>query len=238
MSTTLAFPLAPPSIPIVGTDARFPVRRIWCVGRNYADHAREMGADPEREPPFFFSKPADAVVPEGGSIPYPPRTRNLQHEVELIVAIGTAGADIAPAGALDHVFAYGVGVDLTRRDLQQALREKGHPWEMGKAFDFSAPVSALCPAGTCGHPVSGAIRLAVNGHDRQNGDLAQMIWPVPDVVANLSSFVRLAPGDLILTGTPAGVGTVVIGDGIECSVAGVGSLAFTLVGHGDGGAAA
>jgi fumarylpyruvate hydrolase len=228
MKSQLVFPLEIPAVSIAGRDVCFPVRRIWCVGRNYADHAREMGADPEREPPFFFSKPADAIVPGGGSVPYPPRTEKLQHEVELVVAIGKPGAHILPEAALEHVFAYGLGVDLTRRDLQQVLREKGHPWEMSKAFDYSAPVSVLRPASELGHPARGAIRLAVNGVERQSGDLADMIWPVPDIVANLSTYVALAPGDLIFTGTPAGVGTLVIGDRVACSISGVGTLDFDI----------
>ncbi|MGB0128344.1 MAG: fumarylacetoacetate hydrolase family protein [Rhodocyclaceae bacterium] len=228
MSSQFVFPLEIPAVPIAGGEVCFPVRRIWCVGRNYADHAREMGADPEREPPFFFSKPADAIVPGGGSVPYPPRTQKFQHEVELVVAIGKPGVHIVPEAALEHVFAYGLGVDLTRRDLQQALREKGHPWEMAKAFDHSAPVSVLRPASELGHPASGAIRLAVNGVERQSGDLADMIWPVPDIVANLSTYVALAPGDLIFTGTPAGVGTLVIGDQIACSISGLGTLDFAI----------
>jgi fumarylpyruvate hydrolase len=234
MKPQFAFPLDIPSVPIVGRDVRFPVRRIWCVGRNYADHAREMGADPEREPPFFFAKPADAVVPGGGSVPYPPHTHKLQHEVELVVAIGKPGTNLAPGTALDHVFGYGVGVDLTRRDLQHAARDKGHPWEMGKAFDHAAPLSALHPIADVGHPACGAIHLAVNGVERQRGDLADMIWAVPEILANLSSYVALAPGDLIFTGTPAGVGTLLIGDRVECGIAGVGALDFSLVGGAEG----
>lgn len=225
----LAFEINRPSVAIDGSDLRFPVRRIWCVARNYADHAREMGADPQREPPFFFAKPADAIVPGGGPVAYPPQTRNLHHEVELVAAIGRGGADIAAAAGLDHVFGYAVGVDLTRRDLQAAAREKGHPWEAGKAFDQSAPISALHPATHIGHPKRGPIRLAVGGVERQCGDLGDMIWSVAEVVSALSTYVALAPGDLIFTGTPAGVGALGVGDTIECAIGGVGQLAVTIV---------
>lgn len=225
---TYLFPPAPQvAVPVVGSDALFPVRRVYCVGRNYAEHAAEMGAD-RREPPFFFSKPADALVPGGGDLPYPPATANLQHEVELVVALQRGGADIAAADALDCVFGYAVGIDLTRRDLQTRAKEKGHPWDMGKGFDHSAPLSALRPAAQIGHPVAGAISLRVNGQTRQRGDLAQMTWPVAEVIAHLSRMVELAPGDLIFTGTPAGVSTVVRGDLIECAVDAVGELSITL----------
>lgn len=223
------FEASHPSVAIDGSDLRFPVRRIWCVARNYADHAREMGADPKREPPFFFAKPADAVVPDGGPVAYPPQTRNLHHEVELVAAIGRGGADIAVAAALDHVFGYAVGIDLTRRDLQAAAREKGQPWEAGKAFDQSAPISALRPAAHIGHPQRGAIWLTVGGVERQRGDLGDMIWSVDEVVSTLSTYVALAPGDLIFTGTPAGVGALAAGDAISCAIAGVGQLAVNIV---------
>jgi len=242
-STVIAmnFVFAPPAVPslaVAGSDARFPIRRVYCVGRNYADHAREMGAHAQadgREPPFFFSKPADAVV-AGGEVPYPPATAKLQHEIELVVALGPAtatagnnGADIPVAQALDCVFGYAVGLDLTRRDLQAQAKEKGHPWDMGKGFDASAPTGPLHPAAALGHPQRGAIWLQVNGEPRQAGDLADMSWPVADVIANLSTFVRLAPGDLIFTGTPAGVSTVVRGDVLEGGVDGVGTLQLRLV---------
>ena len=225
----LAFEINRPSVAIDGSDLRFPVRRIWCVARNYADHAREMGADPQREPPFFFAKPADAIVPGGGPVAYPPQTRNLHHEVELVAAIGRGGADIVVAAALDHVFGYAVGIDLTRRDLQAAAREKGQPWEAGKAFDQSAPISALRPATLVGHPQHGAIWLAVDGVERQRGDLGHMIWSVAEVVCTLLTYVTLAPGDLIFTGTPAGVGALVADDTIECAIDGVGQLAVNIV---------
>ena len=219
-----------PALPVAAHDDLFPVRRIWCVGRNYAEHAIEMGADARREPPFFFAKPADAVVPGGGAVAYPPRTSDLQHEVELVVAIGRGGTDIPATAALEHVFAYAVGLDLTRRDLQAAAKRKGHPWEMGKAFDQSAPVSTLAAAAIIGHPARGVIRLAVNGVERQRGDIAAMIWLVPEIIANLSSQVALAPGDLIFTGTPAGVGPLVAGDRVEAAVESVGELFVSIVG--------
>ena len=214
----------PPTVAVAGTAARFPVRRIWCVGRNYADHAREMGADPNREPPFFFAKPADAVVADGTEMPYPPATRDLHHEVELVVAVGRAARDLDPAAALDAVYGYAVGLDLTRRDLQGAAKAKGHPWDMGKGFDRSAPISAIRPAAAIGHVGSGTISLAVNGQVRQRGDLRDMVWSVPEVLAHLSRLVELAPGDLVFTGTPAGVGAVVPGDRLEAAVEGVGTL--------------
>lgn len=217
-----------PSVAVAGSDARFPVHRIYCVGRNYADHAREMGQDPEREPPFFFSKPPDAVTGEG-DVAYPPMTENLQHEVELVVALARGGSDIAVEAALDHVFGYAVGFDLTRRDLQALAKAKGHPWDMGKGFDQSAPIGALVPAAQVGHPRHGAIVLEVNGAVRQAGDLAQMSWSVAEVIARLSRYVRLAAGDLIFTGTPAGVSTVVRGDRLDGRIDGVGTLAVRLI---------
>lgn len=224
-------PPVTPSLAVAASDARFPIRRVYCVGRNYADHAREMGAHEQadgREPPFFFSKPADAVVPEG-DVPYPPATANLQHEIELVVALGRGGANIPVAEALDCVFGYAAGLDLTRRDLQARAKEKGHPWDMGKGFDASAPTGALHAVAQTGHPRSGVVWLRVNGETRQAGDLADMSWNVAEIIANLSTFVRLAPGDLIFTGTPAGVSTVVRGDVLEGGVDGVGSLRVRLV---------
>lgn len=218
-----------PALSVVGAEALFPVRRIHCVGRNYADHAREMGGDPSREPPFFFGKPSDTVVPGGGRIAYPPLTANLHHEVELVVALGGGGRDIPAERALDCVFGYAVGIDLTRRDLQARFKDKGQPWEMAKGFDQSAPVSALAPAARIGHPGSGAIWLAVNGVERQRGDLSQLTWSVAEVIAHLSTFVALAPGDLIFTGTPAGVGAIVPGDLVRCGIDGVGELEIRLV---------
>jgi fumarylpyruvate hydrolase len=223
------FPPAPQvSVAVAGSDSRFPVRRVYCVGRNYADHAKEMGAD-TREPPFFFSKPADALVPGGGNVAYPLATNNLQHEVELVVALGKGGANILLDQALDCVFGYAVGFDLTKRDLQQRSKDKGHPWDMGKGFDQGGPIGAIQPVSAIGHPVRGAVWLKVNGALRQNGDLEQMSWKVAEVIANLSQYVELAAGDLIFTGTPAGVSTIVRGDVIEGGVAGVGELQIKLV---------
>jgi fumarylpyruvate hydrolase len=222
---------APPApvLPVADSAGLFPVRRIYCVGRNYADHAREMGGNPDREPPFFFGKPSDAVVPGGGDIAYPPLTSNLHHEVELVVALGGGGRDIPVEKALACVYGYAVGIDLTRRDLQAAFKEKGQPWEMAKGFDQSAPVSALMPAARCGHPASGAIWLSVDGIERQRGDLAQMTWNVAEVIAHLSAYMLLAPGDLIFTGTPSGVGALVRGNRVRCGIQGVGELEIALV---------
>jgi len=224
-----AVPPAPQVVvPVVDGDAGFPVRRVYCVGQNYALHVAEMGGD-GREPPFFFSKPSDALVPGGGDVAYPPRTANLQHEVELVVAIAKGGSDIPAEQALDHVFGYAVGIDLTRRDLQSQAKEKGRPWDMSKGFDQSGPLSALLPAAANGHPSSGRIWLKVNGVTKQDGDLGQMTWNVAEIIANLSSYVSLVAGDLIFTGTPAGVSTIVCGDMLECGIDGVGKLAVRLV---------
>ena len=222
---------APPiaTVAVSGAAARFPVRRILCVGRNYAAHAREMGQDPEREPPFFFTKPADAVVDTGADIPYPSMTADLHHEIELVVAIAEGGADIAVDQALAHVFGYGVGVDLTRRDLQAEAKDKGRPWDFAKGFDRSAPMGPLVPVSRIGHPGKAAIHLSVNGQVRQSADVSDMIWSVPEVIAEASRFIALAPGDLIFTGTPAGVGPLVRGDVVEGAVAGVGEVRFRIV---------
>ncbi|CAO3449722.1 fumarylacetoacetate hydrolase family protein [Azospirillum argentinense] len=216
-----------PTVPVAGGDP-FPVRRIYCVGRNYAAHAREMGADPDREPPFFFMKPADAIVADGTAIPYPPRTANLHHEIELVVAIGTGGRNIPVERALDHVYGYGVGLDMTRRDLQNAAKKEGKPWDMGKGFDQSAPCGTLRRAADIGHPDKGSVTLSVNGELRQKGDLADLIWSVSETISYLSGLVELQPGDLIYTGTPEGVGPVVAGDRLEGAVEGVGSIAVTI----------
>ena len=219
--------LKTPVLPVAESSKMFPVGRIYCVGRNYAEHAREMGHDPDREPPFFFMKPADAIVQNGATIPYPQATKDLHHEIELIVAIGKGGADISADKALDHVFGYGVGLDMTRRDLQGAAKKMGRPWEMGKAFDNSAPCTALKPVSIVGHPAKGAIWLKVNGVVKQKGDLADMIWNVPETIAYLSKLITLQPGDLIMSGTPAGVGPVQRGDKLEGHVDGVGELTVT-----------
>jgi len=226
---TSVMPVPPlPVLPVLGSNDPFPVRRIFCIGRNYADHAREMGHDPEREPPFFFGKNLDALMPGGGTLVYPPRTRELHHEVELVVALSRGGRDIPAGEALDCVFGYAVGIDFTRRDLQAAAKAKGHPWDMAKSFDGAAPVSALVRSGACGHPQQGTIWLKVNGVERQRGDLAQMAWKVPDIIAELSTYLELRAGDVIFTGTPAGVGAVVAGDRLDAGVAGVGELHVTL----------
>lgn len=223
-------PLQPqPALPVAGSDGLFPVRRIWCVGRNYAAHAREMGHDPDREPPFFFQKPADAIVQDGGVAPYPPATSDLHHEVELVVAVGRGGSGIPEARALDHVWGYAVGVDLTRRDLQGEAKKLGRPWDMGKGFDHSAPCGSVAPASRVGHPSRGAITLAVNGAVRQSSDVSMLIWSVPEVIANLSRLVELQPGDLIMTGTPEGVAAVKAGDLLEGMVEGVGTVRTRIV---------
>lgn len=215
------------SLPVRGGGS-FPVRRIFCVGRNYAEHAREMGSDPDREPPFYFTKPADAVLVGGADMPYPPATKDLHHEMELVVAIGTGGKDIAESDALTHVWGYCAGLDMTRRDLQNAAKKTGRPWDMGKGFDHSAPMGELVPAQGI-DPGRGRIELKVNGQTRQVSDLGQMIWSVPEVIANLSRLVELAPGDLIMTGTPEGVAAVSKGDVLEGSIEGVGTVRAVIV---------
>ncbi|MCX7174618.1 MAG: fumarylacetoacetate hydrolase family protein [Proteobacteria bacterium] len=226
------FPLPQSAVPIAGSNALFPVRRIYCVGRNYAEHAKEMGFD-ARELPFFFCKPADAAVPvlpgTVGKIAFPPRTENLQHEIELVVAIGKAGGNIPVDQANAHVFGYAVGLDMTRRDLQFALRDKGRPWELGKAFDESAPISTLYPLSETGIIDKGGIWLKVNGQERQNSDIAKLIWSVPEIISNLSEYFMLAPGDLIFTGTPEGVGKVQKGDVLVGGIAGLGELSIEFV---------
>ena len=222
-------PTVQATVEVAGTDARFPVHRVYCVGRNYAKHAREMGMDPDREPPFFFAKPADAIVPNGTPVPYPPRTANLHHEIELVVAIGTGGRDIPVANALAHVFGYAVGNDLTRRDLQFEAREQQRPWDVAKGFDWSAPVSAIRPVTEVGHPERGAIWIEVNGESRQRADLSEMIWSVPEIIAELSTYFELRPGDLIFTGTPEGVGPVQRGDSLVGGVDGLETLRTTIV---------
>jgi fumarylpyruvate hydrolase len=207
------------AIPIEGTDLYFPVRRIWCVGRNYAEHTREMGGDALRESPFFFAKPADAVVPLGGKLPYPAATNDLHHEVELAVVLGGGGTDIPAEDAFRHVFGYALALDMTRRDLQAEAKRMARPWDMAKGFDQSCPISAIRPAGEAGTRIDGAIRLTINGEERQKGDLSDMIWSVAECIAALSKLVRLAPGDVLLTGTPAGVGPVFPGDVLEAHCA-------------------
>lgn len=216
-----------PALAVAGTDKSFPVRRLWCVGRNYVEHIKEMGQD-VREPPFFFAKPADAIVPDGGTVPYPSLTKDMHHEVELVVALKSGGRNIPTDKALACIYGYGVGIDLTRRDLQIASRDIKRPWEIGKAFDHSAPCGALTPAATIGHPSKGRIVLKVNGKVRQDGDLNQMIWNVPEIISKLSEMVALEPGDIIMTGTPSGVAATVAGDKIECEIEGVGKLSVAI----------
>ncbi len=235
MNTVYLFsPPAPVSVPVAGQAAVFPVRRIFCVGRNYAEHAREMGAHDQAaglEPPFFFSKPADALVSGEGelAVSYPPQTANLHHEIELVAALGQGGAQIAADQALACVLAYGVGLDLTRRDVQARAKEKGHPWDMSKGFDQSAVCAPLRLAAECGHLTQGRIWLEINGQLRQDGDLAQMGWPVAQIIANLSTWVTLAAGDLIYTGTPAGVGALLRGDVLRAGVAGLPELHARII---------
>lgn len=221
---------APPqaAAPVAG-EKLFPVRRIFCVGQNYAAHAREMGGDPTREPPFFFTKPADSLVIDGADAPYPSLTHNLHHEIELVVAIGTGGAQIPADQALAHIFGYAAGLDLTRRDLQAQARENRKPWDMSKGFDFSAPLGLIQPAAQIGHPKAGRIVLKVNGKVTQDGDLSDLIWSVPEIVAALSTYVALAPGDLIFTGTPSGVGPLEKGDVLVGEIADVGEVRTKIV---------
>lgn len=229
-------PACRPVLTIHGSDDTFPVRRIYCVGRNYAEHAREMGTDPDREPPFFFSKPADALFEvtepseeeEPTRVPYPPKTRELHHEIELVIALGRASFEVPVDMANECVFGYAVGNDLTRRDLQSAAKAKSRPWDLAKGFDDSAVCGPLRLASDIGHPEKGRIWLQVNGELRQEGDLSQLIWSVPEVVADLSQYVRLMPGDLIYTGTPAGVASLERGDVVHSGIEGIGEQTFAL----------
>ena len=222
MADFLFAPHSPTTIPIA-RGGLFAVRRVYCVGRNYAEHVVEMGND-TRDPPFFFGKPADAIVVGGADIPYPPQTSDFHHEIELVVAIGKDGAEIAAEDALTHVYGYAAGLDMTRRDLQAAAKKAGRPWDMAKGFDCSAPVGTIEPASAIGHPDRGAITLSVNGVERQRGDLGDQIWGVSDTIAYLSRFVTLRAGDIIMTGTPAGVGAVGRGDVLEGRIEGVGTV--------------
>lgn len=229
--TDYVFTPAPiPSVAIAGREARFPVRRIFCVGRNYAAHAREMGHDPDRDPPFFFTKPADAVVDDGATVAYPAQTENLHFEAELVVAIGTGGRDIPQESALNHVWGYAVGNDLTRRDLQAVAKKLGRPWDWAKAFDRSAVCGPLHPVEEVGHVQKGRIALTLNGELRQDSDIADLIWSIPEVIAILSSSIRLQPGDLIYTGTPEGVGAMVPEDVCVVEIEGLGRVT-TKIGH-------
>lgn len=215
------------SVPVAGNERQFPVHRVYCVGKNYAAHIIEMGGEPDRQPPCFFLKPADAVC-TGGQMPYPPATRNLHYEGELVIAIGKGGADISPENALEHVYGYAVGLDMTRRDLQTAAGAVGHPWDTGKAFDYSAPLSAITPLADCGHFESGRITLRVNGELRQDADFQELIWKNHEIIAQLSRLYTLQPGDLIFTGTPAGVGPVVAGDRIDVEIERLGRLVVSI----------
>ena len=221
---------APPivALPIAGSDALFPVRRVYCIGRNYAAHAVEMGHDPDREPPFFFQKNPNNLDPSGAFL-YPPHTKDVHHEVEMAVTLKSGGRNIAVENALDHVFGYALSLDMTRRDLQSAQKKMGRPWEIGKAFERSAPVGPVHPASITGHLDQGAVTLKVNGELRQEGDLNQMIWKVPEMISYLSEYFELAPGDVILSGTPAGVGPVKKGDKMEVSVDGLGTMTVNVV---------
>jgi fumarylpyruvate hydrolase len=218
---TLLFDPQPTVLAKTSSGAEFPVRRVFCVGRNYAEHAREMGKDPDRDPPFFFTKWAETVVPSGQSIAYPPATANFHYEAELVVAIGKGGRNIAEENALDHVFGYATGLDMTRRDLQFKARDQGRPWDAGKNFEQASPLGLIHPVAEVGHVVKAAIALTVNGESRQSADVADLIWSVDEIISILSKFYRLEPGDLIYTGTPAGVGPVVAGDEIVVTIAGL-----------------
>jgi fumarylpyruvate hydrolase len=226
-------PEAPVAIPVAGSDAQFAVRRVYCVGRNYAAHAREMGFDPDREPPFFFCKPADAIVPvaygETLDLAYPSRTENYHYEAELVAVIGKSGSDIPVEQALDYVWGYAVGLDMTRRDLQMKMREMGRPWEIGKAFDDSAPIGPIHPASEVGHFESAGLWLTVNGETKQKSDVSHLIWSVAETVAYLSKFFRLQPGDVIFTGTPEGVGAVKKGDTMKVGVERLGDVTVRVV---------
>jgi len=217
-----------PSLSIAGSANRFPVRRVYCVGRNYAAHAIEMGHDPDREDPFFFQKNPDNLVPDASSFPYPDASSDVHHEIEMVVALSSGGRNIAVADAMSHVWGYGVGLDMTRRDLQGQMKKAGRPWEIGKAFEDSAPCSALVPASTTGHPESGRVWLEVNGELRQEGDLNQLIWKIPEMISYLSGLFELAAGDVIFSGTPAGVGPVERGDKLTGGVDGIGELNLSV----------
>jgi fumarylpyruvate hydrolase len=229
LQTNYVFPPAAiPALPVAGSDQVFPVRRLYCVGRNYAEHAIEMGHDPDREPPFFFQKNPDSLVLDG-RFPYPPGTSDVHFEIELVVALRSGGSDIPVGRAMDCVYGYAVGLDMTRRDLQGEAKKLGRPWEVGKSFEASAPCGPLVPASQIGHPAKGAVWLDVNGQRRQTGDLSQLIWKIPETIAYLSGLFTLAPGDLIMTGTPAGVGAVQRGDVMKGGVEGVGEIEVRVV---------
>lgn len=228
MSTNYVIPAATqPVIAVAGSQQTYPVRRIWCVGRNYLDHIRELGND-EKQPPFFFAKHADMVEADGASIPYPSMTRDFHFEVEFVIALKSGGANISEANALDHVYGYGVGIDFTRRDQQNEMKKLQRPWEISKSFDHSAPISALAPASKIGHPDKGRIWLSVNGAVKQDADLSLMIWNTAGIISKLSQQVDIAAGDIIMTGTPAGVAAVQPGDKLECGIDGIGTLKVSI----------
>ncbi len=227
----MAFVIPPPvqaALPVRGTASLFPVNRVFCIGRNYSAHAVEMGHDPDKEPPFFFLKSPSNLTADG-RFAYPTMTADVHHELEMVVALAKGGADITVETALDHVFGYGAGLDMTRRDLQGEAKSMGRPWEIGKAFEKSAPCGPLVPATVCGHPSEGAMCLDVNGERRQTGDINQMIWKVPEIIAILSRYFTLQPGDMVMTGTPSGVGPVERGDQIEAVIEGVGELSVDVI---------
>ncbi len=228
MNRYLFEPAPPAGVEIAGSDVLFPVNRIFCVGRNYAAHVREMGFDPEREEPCYFTKSNRCIAPSGSEIPYPPATQDYQHEIELVVAIGEPGHELAERDALSVVYGYACGLDMTRRDLQVASRESKGPWDIGKDFENAAVISPIRPAAKIGHPASGRIELSVNGEKRQDSDLGNLIWPVPGIIAHLSRYYRFVPGDLVYTGTPDGVGPVSPGDRVTGSIAGVGNVSLTI----------
>ncbi len=228
MTKYIIEPPAQPSLPVRGSDERFPVRRVYCIGRNYAAHTIEMGGDPDRSPPFFFQKNANNID-SSGKFPYPAKTSDVHHEIEMVVALKSGGVNIPVDQALDHVFGYAVSLDMTRRDLQAEAKELRRPWEIGKAFEHSAPCGELAPASDIGHPSSGLIQLKVNGEVRQTGDLNQMIWKVPEMISYLSDYFELAAGDVIMSGTPSGVAAIVKGDLMEAEVEGVGKMSVTVV---------
>lgn len=228
MATFVFDPPAVPAVAVAGASALFPARRVYCVGRNYAAHAVEMGHDPSREPPFFFMKTPDALLPDGGVFPYPSGTSDVHHEIEMVVALSGGGRDVAEEDALGLVFGYAVGLDFTRRDLQAEAKKLARPWEVGKAFDHAAPCGTIARASDIGHPTRGAVTLDVNGERRQTGDLDQLIWTVPEMIAGLSRLFELQPGDMIFTGTPSGVGPIERGDRLEGRVEGVGGLVVTV----------
>jgi len=219
---------APVVLPVAGSDRAFPVRRVYCVGRNYVAHIREMGGDEARDPPVFFQKPADSIVLDGETVPYPSLSKNYHHELELVVALKSGGRDVPAANALDHVYGYGIGLDMTRRDLQKRLSDAGLPWEDSKSFDHSCPCGPIHPVEDVGHVSSGAIRLTVNGETRQDSDVSLLIWKIPEIIANLSQAYELFPGDIILTGTPHGVGPVEAGDVLVGTIDKLGSLTVRI----------